>query len=280
MLKLKSLAFFLFATTALYSQSFIPIRTIGDFKAATSFYINSAGSIFVTDKITNELFKLDSLGNVEKDAGGYGWNEGNFDDPSDVFATTLNIYVCDKNNHRVERFDKFLNYISNLYTHDNDNRGERFGYPLCCATSQQGDLFILDSENKRIVKFDLFGNYLSNFGGYDAGNFKLNNPSKFAISSDNNIYVIDGENIVIFDQYGNGLSKIDTKISLEDINISAGEIIINSKDSVLISSLSKNDLSFNKIILNNWKNEEDIVSSFIFSNRLYILTKINITVFK
>ena len=165
-----------------YSQGFIYSSSIGKFKDASSFCITSAGFIYVTDSGTNEVYKLDTLGNVLKYAGGYGWDDGMFDNPSDVYANPLSVYVCDKNNHRVERFDKDLNYIWQLNTRNSDTTGQRFGYPLGCAVSRQGDLYILDSENKRIVKFDLFGNFALNFGGYDAGIYSLVNPKKIAVS--------------------------------------------------------------------------------------------------
>ena len=278
----KILTVLLFLTTSIIvkSQTVTYKSSIGSFKNASSFYINSAGFIFVTDAGTDEVYKLDTLGNTLKDAGGYGWNDGNFDNPSDVFATTLNVYVCDKNNHRVERFDKYLNFISKLYTRDNDNSDERFGYPLCCATSQQGDLYILDSENKRIIKFDLFGNFISNFGGYDAGNFTLENPLKFAISSNNNIYVIDKKKIVLFDQYGNGVTKYNTDLDLKGININYNMLTLNTKNEVMFSDLTKPEFSLKKITLIGMPDNSEIVSSFIFNSKLYLLTSNHIQIYK
>ena len=89
-----------------HSQTFVYQGSIGSFKNASAFYITSAGYLYVTDKNSDEVYKLDTLGNKLKDTGGYGWTEATFDQPSDVFATPLNVYVSDKNNHRIQRFDK------------------------------------------------------------------------------------------------------------------------------------------------------------------------------
>src|SRR3972149_759428 len=115
-----------------YSQNFVFQESIGDFRNASSFYITSAGNFYVTDNNSDEVIKIDTLGNLLEDTGGYGWTESTFDNPSDVFATPLNVYVSDKNNHRIQRFDKNLNLI-----------------------------YVLDED--RIVIFDQYGNGVNIF---------------------------------------------------------------------------------------------------------------------
>lgn len=278
-MKLKIVILFAFLTSLSFSQNYIFENEIGQFKEASAFFINEAGIIYVTDANTNEVYKIDTLGKVLKYAGGFGWGSGEFDDPVNVFATPLNVYVCDKNNHRIERFDKDLNYISQVFTRDNDNKDERFGYPLCAVTSNQGDLFILDSENRRIVKFDGFGNFISNFGGFDSGDYSLANPLNFAISRQNNLYVIDGEKLVVFDQYGNGIAKFNTNVKFSKINIVLKNLTINN-DSVIYYSNLANQFSLDKITLGESVKDFTIVSSLIFGQKLYVLTPKTILVFR
>ena len=132
-----------------------------------------------------------------------------FDTPVDVFANTLNILVCDKQNHRVQAFDKDLNFISELYTRESENPDERFGYPLSCALSSMGDLYVLDSENIRVLKFDLFGNFIQNFGGFDWGIYSLNHPKRLTVNFDNSVLVLDDTLLIVYDQFGNGREKIN-----------------------------------------------------------------------
>ncbi len=279
-ISLKIIFLFLIFSAFIFSQSYSFENEIGKFNNASSFYITSAGIIYVTDSGTDEIYKLDTLGNVLKSAGGYGWGEDQFDNPVDVFANPLSVYACDKNNHRVERFDKDLNFVSFLYTRNSDTTGERFGYPLSCALSQQGDLYILDSENKRIVKFDMFGNYEQNFGGYDAGSYSLDNPVQLAVAGNNNIFVIDGKYITVFDQYGNGVSKIETQKDFKSIRIMFNNLTLTTPHSVYHSDLSNPDFTLSKINLIGAGKLNGIVSSIIFNSRLYVLMHKEIYIFK
>ena len=190
-----------------FPQTFLYERSFGDFENAASFYINPVGNISVADIDTDEIYVLDTLGNMIHSIGGYGWSNSAFDTPVDIFADALTIFVADKNNHRIQRFDKNLNFIFQVSTREREIEEESFGYPLSAVTSNLGDIFILDSENSRIIKFDLFGNFLQNFGGYDYGNYSLEQPKQLAVSMQNNIFVIDKNQIIIFDAYGNGIVK-------------------------------------------------------------------------
>jgi hypothetical protein len=254
-----------------FSQKFSYQQSIGKFKNASAFTISSAGMIYVCDAVSDEIFKLDTLGNVLKYEGGYGWDEGNFDQPVDVFANPLSVYVSDKNNHRIQRFDKDLNFISLLYTRDNDNPAEHFGYPLSAVTSNQGDLFILDSENNRILKFDLFGNFIMNFGGFDAGIFALTNPKKMVVSASNNLYVLDDKKIIEFDQYGNGLNVIETDDNFKCMTLIFSNMLLNTDDRIIMKNVKESGFRFMEIKTDDTNLSEPIVSSLIFNGRLYIL---------
>jgi len=233
----------------------------------------------VADDGDDSLIKLDTLGNVIKEIGGYGWGESAFDTPVDVFANTLNILVCDKQNHRVQAFDKDLNFISELYTRDSENSEERFGYPLSCTLSSMGDLYVLDSENIRVLKFDLFGNYIQNFGGFDGGIFALKNPKKLAVSSDNSISVLDDSNLVIYDQFGNGKNSIKLGNAFTGLKISTNSIILNNEHEIYISIFGSDSKALNRINLIGMNEGINILSCIIFNSKLYVLTPNEIFVF-
>lgn len=254
-------------------------RSIGKFVNASSFYINSAGFIYVSDIATDEITALDTVGNILKKIGGYGWRESAFDNPADIFADALKVYVADKNNNRIQRFDKNLNFNFQIYTRESENEQERFGYPLSAVMSNLGDIFILDSENSRIVKFDIFGNFLQNFGGYDYGNFALEKPIQLAVSMQNNIFVIDGSEIVIFDQYGNGIGRTSGAEVFESIRIIFDWLTVTTKEKIYSANLRLPDISLKEIILSGIDNKLDLVSALIFNNKLYVLTNKEIVIF-
>lgn len=270
---------FILISTANFSQTLIFDYAFGKFQTASSVHLNSAGFIYVTDAGSNVLYKYDTLGTYIDETGGYGWKEETFDNPVDVFATTLNIFVCDKNNHRVQSFDKDLNFISQLSTRESENRDQQFGYPSACEVSTMGDLFVLDSENKRIIKFDLFGNFIQNFGGLDAGNFTLNNPSDLALSPSNNTFVVDDSDIVVFDNYGNGLAVIKTGLKLKGLKINFYFLTANTGDEIYYADLSSEKFDLKKINLTGLDYKPVFVKSIMSRNKLYILTEKEILVF-
>jgi NHL repeat len=261
------------------AQSFTYYTSIGDFESASSFYINSTGIIFVTDISKDNVVQLDTLGNIIYKIGGYGWQESTFDNPVDVFADALKVFVADKNNHRIQQFDKNLNFILEIKTKDSDNENEQFGYPLSAVMSNQGDIFILDSENSRIVKFDIFGNFIQNFGGYDYGNYSLQNPKQLSVSMNNNLFVIDGNEIIIFDQYGNGIGKTIVNETINSIRIIFNQMVITTKNKIFLSSLKTSPFKLNEIKLDGLEVVPEIVSTLIFKEKLYLLTKKNILIF-
>ncbi|QQS34613.1 MAG: NHL repeat-containing protein [Ignavibacteriales bacterium] len=262
------------------SQQFKFAGEIGSFKDASSFYINSSGHIYVTDSGKDEIYKLDTTGTVLKFAGGFGWDNGSFDDPVDIFATSLTVYVCDRNNHRIQRFDKDLNFISSLSTRENENSNEQFGYPISCVTSAQGDMFILDSENNRIIKFDMFGNFIQNFGGFDYGDFALSKPVSMAVSPSNTLFFVDGNSIVLYDQFGNGISRVGTELQFKNIRINFFGVTMNTGEQIYYSTLSSKELKLMEIQLSETKSGFKIISSIIFNDKLYVLTPTRILIYE
>lgn len=265
--------------TLAFPQKYQFENKIGQFVNASSFYVNPAGFIYVTDIRTDEITVLDTLGNLILNIGGYGWRQSAFDYPADIYADALKVYVVDKNNHRIQRFDKNLNFNFQIFTRNSEIEQERFGYPLSAVMSNQGDIFILDSENSRIVKFDIFGNFLQNFGGYDYGNYALQKPVQLAVSMQNNIFVIDRNQIIMFDQYGNGIGKITGIGEYTSMRIIFEWLTVTSKDKIYIANLRSPEMSLREVLLEGIDDKLEIVSALIFNNKLYVLSKKEILIF-
>lgn len=273
-LLLLSFSFSLFAQTLVYNGD------IGNFQSASSFCITPGGFFYIADKGKNEIIKLDTLNKVKQSIGGYGWGNSAFDEPVDIFATDLRVYVTDKNNNRVQVFDKDLNFLFLIKTDNNTNLLEGFQYPTSCATSIQGDIYILDSENTRIIKYNSSGNFLLQFGNYISGDFTLENPTKIALSPDSKIFILDDGFLNVFDQYGMGLIKIKSNFEASNINITFNNLLLNSSDSLYYQNL-KNPISrFANITPENFLEDEIIVEAIIFNKNLYILTETKILIYK
>lgn len=273
---MKLLFFILIPLITLPGQVLKEEGSIGNFINAGSFYVSSAGFIYVTDLNENKIFKLDTLGRKLKDIGGFGWDESAFDGPVDIYATPLNVYVTDKNNHRIQWFDKDLNFLSSLTTRNNKNESDRFGYPSGAEVNPQGDLFVLDTENNRVLKFDMFGNLLLNFGGNDAGKYRLNKPQAIVLLNDY-CYILNnkGKRITVFDQFGNGINIIELDERSENLSASSGRIFVTRDSEVFYLDQMSGGLK--KIqIPGNPSGIRDIQA---YNGRLYILTPRNILLF-
>lgn len=263
----------------IYPQNYNLLTTFGHFQNAGTFSINSKGIIYVSDLETNQVFSLDTLGNELNYTGGFGWKTSSFDMPVDVFATSLNVYVTDKNNHRIQRLDNDLNFISELITRDKGNDEASFGYPLSAATSNLGELYVLDSENIRIIKFNIFGQYISNFGSYNYGNYKLKSPTKLAISNNNDIYVLDGKRLLTFDQFGNGNDIRELEYDITNIRIYGNNLTLNTDDDIYLLNLNTPNSFLERIFLFGSSFFKPIKAAIIFNKKLYVLTEDEISVF-
>lgn len=264
-----------------FSQSFNYWGNLGEFSSASAISISSLGFIYIADSGTDEVYKLDTLGNTLKDVGGYGWGASLFDEPADLYAAPLNIYIADKNNSRIQIFDKDLNYISSVSTRDGDNQEASFGYPLSCAVSNQGDLFILDSENNRIIKFDVLGRFNQNFGGFDAGTYTLIKPVKLAVAGNSTVFILDDNKLLkIFDAFGNGILSVMLESDFNDIDIMFNNVTLTANNYVLLAKTGSEKLEFKRVELNGDFPGLDFISSLFYNNKLYILTATTLLVFR
>ena len=255
----------------LFSQSLIFVNDFGKFENAASFDIDLSGNYFIADLVTNTISKIDSTGKLLFNIGGFGWDASQFDEPIDVVTNTLSLYVADKNNNRIQRFDKDLNFLSEYSGTNPDNEIE-FGYPTCIDISGIGDLYLLDSDNNRILKFNLIGEYLQEIGGNDAGSFAISNPKNFTVDELSNLFILDDETIKVFDQYGNGKFYFKPDFAADKINVDNGNLIYINTSQVNIFNINERK-PIHKF--ENFPNLEDekIVDVIIKGKSLFLLTQ-------
>jgi len=269
----------LFLSSIILSQEFEYQKILGEFENATAFTLTPSGYFYITDASKNEVVKLDTLDNLLQSIGGYGWDTSTFDEPVDVFATDLRVYVTDKNNNRVQVFDKDLNYLFLLKTDKHVEESRNFFYPTSCATSIQGDIYILDSDNSRIMKYNSEGVFLIEFGGYDSGNFSLVEPTDLGIAHDSKLFVL-GDNIVtVFDQFGMGLFTMKLNFSAINLNITFDNLVINDDKNLFHLNLRNLDSKIENITPADLHGSSMIIEALIFNSKLYLLTEKNILVY-
>jgi len=207
--------------------------SIGSFQRATRIVVGTQGTIYILDADENKVALFSNLQDAPKTIGGFGWSSSSFDKPTGVATDGVNIYVSDYGNHRIQRFDRGLNYISSLSTRDTSDVNSRFGYPLDVALSEFGDLFILDGENIRVMKFNTQNSFERAFGDINAGKGKLQNPMRL-VATNSRIFVGDKNKIFVYDYFGNYLESIGEGVinNLNGFTILTDELLAVSNDTI------------------------------------------------
>ena len=187
---------------------FISETSFGSFDQATRISVAPDGKVYVIDSKKSAILIFKSPQDSPSVLGGYGWSATTFDRPTGIATDGLNIYVSDYGNHRIQRFDRYSNLLSSLFTRDTTYGPARFGYPAGVALSSQGELIILDSENLRIVEFSADSRFERSFGDLNTAGGRLQNPIKVCSEGDQYIYVLEKNRILEFDFYGNYLRSL------------------------------------------------------------------------
>lgn len=175
----------------------------------TAVDVDVAGHVFVLDRERGTLTLYDPALKAMATVGGQGWEGGSFDQPAGIWAKNgLDIYVADFGNHRIQRFDRTLTYVSSLSSRAADDNAISFGYPADVTVSRFGTLYICDTENNRIVKVDASNRMEGSFGGFGGGAGKLDHPVQVEMGPGDQVYVLDPPRILVYDLFGNYLSML------------------------------------------------------------------------
>jgi RHS repeat-associated protein len=126
--------------------------------------------------------------------GTYGSGNGQFNDPADVAVDAKgNLYVADKANNRIEKFNEAGEYVSKFGSAGSGNG--QFNQPVAVAIDAVGSIWVADKANNRVQKFNEKGEYLSKFGSSGSSNGKFENPEGIAFDAAGNIWVSDASRV-------------------------------------------------------------------------------------
>src|SRR5215207_1213059 len=147
--------------------------------------------------------------------GSYGREVGQFRQPLGVASDASgNIYVADRNNQRIQKFDPDGVFITKWGIFG-DADGD-FLYPIEVAADASGNVYVVDQKSPRIQKFDSEGNFVTMWGDYGRGDgeFHLDyrfhkGPAGVATDASGNVYIVDQYSCRIqkFDSEGNFITK-------------------------------------------------------------------------
>jgi DNA-binding beta-propeller fold protein YncE len=253
------------------------ISHFGTFELAAAISVDNAGNIFVLDKVKNSFQKFSIHGDSLGEFGSIGWGNLQFDSPRDIWVkNSLDIFVADYNNHRIQRFNRKLNYIATLFTRDDESSITRFGYPTSVATNSKGELFVCDGENKRIIKFSSFEKAEIAFGGFDAGKGKLRSPIQIEIDSADRIFVLENNRILSFDAFGNYLRTFGEDIlnNATGFTVYGDDILVANRNELALFSLDGDVLGTFPLsnLLPDESADEEVIDIAVWKNTMYLLT--------
>ena len=175
-------------------------------------------TIFIIAFVFTALLMIPTIGDVyaEKTTsvitewGTKGSGDGQFEYPMFITLDSLdNVYVTDRQNNRIQKFDSNGNFILKWGT-----KGSGDGQWDYTTNAMSG--IAVDSLNnvyvasqKKIQKFDSNGNFILKWGSQGTGDGQFNVVSDIVVDSSNNLYITDWHNnrIQKFDSNGNFILK-------------------------------------------------------------------------
>ena len=197
----------------------------GQFTRAQGIACDSQGNVYVCDGYYNadksnngRVQKFTADGTFLSTFGSMGWNDGQFQNPTDIaLDVSDNIYVTDNWNNRLNAFK-----ADGTFWRKGDwgYGDQQFQDPRGIGISPDNYLFIADSGNNRIVKYDTAGTFKCKWGTSGSGDMNLQWPSDVAISANGYVYVADANNqrIVVFKL--RGLPTVTITNPLKDASVS------------------------------------------------------------
>ncbi|KKR06865.1 MAG: NHL repeat containing protein [Candidatus Peregrinibacteria bacterium GW2011_GWC2_39_14] len=133
-----------------------------------------------------------------------------------------NVYVVERNNNRVQKFDSNGTYITQWGSYGSGDG--QFDSPAGIDIDSSGNVYVVDSGNYRIQKFTSTGEFITKWGtrGWTGVDGEFEMPSDIALDSSGNVYVADwgnnriqkftstGEFITKWGTYGNENGQFDS----------------------------------------------------------------------
>jgi len=243
--------------------------------AASGLDVDIYGTVYLLDRERSTLRTIPQDTTPPREIGGPGWDQGRFDAPSGCWARNgLDILVADEGNHRVQKFDRSLSFVSSLSTRESDVVAERFGYPKDVALSRMGDLFVVDGENTRVVKFTRDTRFERAFGGPGAGRGRLREPTQIEVGASDLVYVLDRGRVAVFDTFGNYLLDLGEGVVNDPVALFADDLgsICVDRDSLFLFDVSHRYLGVSPVARYTGELPHRVLALAAAGGKLYLLT--------
>ena len=220
------------------------------------------------DQISNELIILTDDGIIHR-TGGFGQDDESFTEPVDLITHNLQVWVCDRYENAVKRFDYRLNIlgIDNVSSTDYDPF-----YPDLITADPFGKAHILSRQYGQLLSLDNSFQSL-----IDLNQYGMDSQCIIDLKTDNagNIALLSCENeITLFNRFGR-----KSKTSLIQI-IDPIQIIRWSNDWVVINNQGEMETLSGDNYYLPFREDETVMDADIYFQQLIILTNQRILVLK
>ena len=162
--------------------------------------------IYGSDNLHNQVKMMTMQGEVLKTTGRHGNQPGQFQWPNGIRCSKKGeVIVCDTMNHRIQVFDKDLNFVKVVSHHT-------FSTPDDLDFDERGNWYVVNQNNHTISVLDSEGTYLRSIGTYGTRPGELANPVSVAVCKDS-LYITDCANgrISVFDTRGKFVATFGEK---------------------------------------------------------------------
>jgi len=142
---------------------------------------------------SNESGDFGSNGIFMSQFGSNGSGDGEFEWPFEItIDSDDNIYIADRDNDRIQKFDSDFNFILKFGTSGSGNG--QFGQPVDLDTDSLGNIYVVDPQRNRVQKFTSEGVYITKWGTSGSGDGQFDQPYGIALDDSDNVYVVDRNN--------------------------------------------------------------------------------------
>ena len=158
--------------------------------------------VYVANASNHTISKYNSEGKCVKVVGREGCQPGELNHPCGVAVIGEQVYVCDRNNNKIQIFDYNLNFIRSFGCHGNAQGQLHWPYDL--VQDCEGRIYITDCDNHRIQIIEPNGGFLGSFGTRGSNKGKLKRPMGICLGTDDLLYITEYDNhrVSVFQRSG------------------------------------------------------------------------------
>ena len=181
-------------------------------ESPTGLALDTDGNIYIANVSSHTVSKYNREGQCIKVVGREGSRSGEFSHPSGLAVIDQKLYICDRNNSRIQVFSCDLEFLQSFGSHGTQN-GE-LHWPYEVVEGEGGLVYVTDCDNDRVQTFDREGHFVHAFNTRGGGRSSLKRPVGACLGRDHLLYVTeythhcvsvfhpDGEYIGSFGNYG------------------------------------------------------------------------------